>query len=81
MNNNGTVLITGASSGIGFELAKIFSKNNFNLVVVARNKKKLERAAEKFVDDSIFVLSVVQDLATPGAPQEIYNILQEKNNY
>ena len=35
-----TVLITGASSGIGYELAKIYAKNGHNLVVVARNKKK-----------------------------------------
>ncbi len=37
-----TVLITGASSGIGYELAKIYAKNGHDLVVVARNKDKLE---------------------------------------
>ena len=34
------ILITGASQGIGFELAKQFAKNdNFNLYLVSRNKK------------------------------------------
>ena len=38
------ILITGASQGIGFELAKQFAKNdNFNLYLVSRNKKKLEK--------------------------------------
>ena len=37
-----TVLITGASSGIGYELAKIYAKNGYNLVVVARSRDKLE---------------------------------------
>ncbi|MBS0616836.1 MAG: SDR family NAD(P)-dependent oxidoreductase, partial [Spirochaetes bacterium] len=34
-------LITGASSGIGYELAKIFAARGYDLVVVARNAKSL----------------------------------------
>lgn len=44
-----TVLITGASSGIGYELAKIYAKNGHNLVVVARNKDKLEILKKRFL--------------------------------
>jgi len=40
---NETVLITGASSGIGNALAIEFAKHNYNLVVVARNQKRLEK--------------------------------------
>lgn len=36
-----TVLITGASSGIGFSLAEVFAKNNYNLILVARREEKL----------------------------------------
>lgn len=39
------VLITGASSGIGLELAKIFAANNYDLVLVARNIQELETLA------------------------------------
>jgi short-subunit dehydrogenase len=44
---NKTVLITGASSGIGLELARIFAKNNTNLVLVARSENKLNSLADE----------------------------------
>ena len=37
-----TALITGASAGIGYELSKVNAKNGYNLVLVSRNKQKLE---------------------------------------
>jgi uncharacterized protein len=37
-----TVLITGSSNGIGYELAKIHTENGGNLVLVARSKDKLD---------------------------------------
>ncbi|MBT7903643.1 SDR family oxidoreductase [Candidatus Woesearchaeota archaeon] len=42
-----TVLITGASSGIGLELAKIYAKNNHDLVIVSRNKLKLNEICKE----------------------------------
>ena len=41
------VLITGATSGIGYEFAKIFAQNNYNLILCARSKDKLEEIKEK----------------------------------
>jgi short-subunit dehydrogenase len=41
-----TVLITGASAGIGYELSKIFAQNGYNLVLVSRNKQRLEVIAK-----------------------------------
>ena len=41
-----TVLITGASSGIGLELARIFAKNSYDLILVARREAELQTLAE-----------------------------------
>jgi len=43
-----TVLITGATSGIGLELAKIFATDNVNLLLVARNEQKLSEIKQEF---------------------------------
>lgn len=75
-----TALITGASSGIGLELAKEFAKNNHNLVLVARSGEKLKNLKESLESDfGVEVLIIPKDLALPAAAQEIYNILNDKS--
>ena len=49
--NTETVLITGASSGIGLDVARGFYEQGANLVLNARNKEKLEKAAKKLGDE------------------------------
>ena len=44
---NKTALITGASSGMGYHLTKLFAKNGYNLVLVARTRDDLEGVSEK----------------------------------
>ena len=46
---NETILITGASSGIGFEMSKILAAQNYNLILVARNEKKLDEIKLDFI--------------------------------
>lgn len=41
MKSNQAALITGATSGIGYELSKLFAKNGYNLVLTARNKQQI----------------------------------------
>jgi uncharacterized protein len=74
-----TVLITGASEGIGYEFAKLFAKEGYNLVVVARNEAKLNRiAAELSEAHGISVKVIVKDLSKGDAPEEIYDELQRE---
>jgi short-subunit dehydrogenase len=58
-----TVLITGASSGIGLELAKLFAADKSDLVLVARNKAALEKLEEELQrDHGVQVLVEPNDL-------------------
>ena len=45
MSDRKTALITGASSGIGYELARLFARDQHNLILVARSRDKLVKLA------------------------------------
>ena len=71
---NKTVLITGASTGIGYELSKVFSKNGYNLVLVSRNSQKLEILAKEMEKQHDIKAKVIpKDLSKSFAPQELYD--------
>jgi short-subunit dehydrogenase len=68
----GTALITGASSGIGLELAKLFARDGYDLVLVARRREKLETLGEDLGRrHGIRFRAIAADLADPAAPAEI----------
>ncbi|MGV3152286.1 SDR family NAD(P)-dependent oxidoreductase [Sarcina ventriculi] len=74
-----TALITGASFGLGFEFADIFAKEKYNLVIVARNKEKLEDVAlELRKKYGIEVTIIVADLSNVNSPKRIYDEISEK---
>lgn len=69
-----TALITGASSGIGYELSKVFAKNGYNLVLVSRNREKLILVSEELrKQHDIQVTVIPKDLFKWPSPQEIYD--------
>ena len=71
-------LITGASEGIGCELAKLFAEDKFNLVLVARNEERLNQlAGELRSEHGIEVKVLAKDLSATTAPQEIFNALRD----
>lgn len=72
-----TVLVTGASSGIGWELAKCFAADKTDLILVARNREALEKLAETLrFEHDIQVTVLVADLAKPEAPQQVFDELK-----
>lgn len=74
-----TALITGASGGIGYELAKLFAKEQHDLVLVARSGGKLEQFADELQRQfGITVKSVALDLTAAAAPQALFDQLQRE---
>ncbi|GAA4272643.1 SDR family oxidoreductase [Aquimarina gracilis] len=74
-----TALITGASGGIGLELAKVHASKGDNLVLIARNEaklKELKSELEKDYDIEVFVIA--KDLSIPNAAQDVYNETTQK---
>ncbi len=71
-----TALITGASSGIGLELAKLFAADKSNLVLVARSQDKLDALADAVRrEHGVETLVLAHDLADPAAPQAVFDQL------
>ncbi len=70
------VLITGASSGLGLELAQLFAAERSNLVLVARREQQLQTLAEQLRSQhNVDVRVLARDLSQPAAPQEIFDEL------
>lgn len=70
---NKTALITGASSGIGAELAKVFAGNKHNVILVARRLDKLEELKEELVKNEVSVETIKMDLAQPNAAKSLFD--------
>ena len=73
-------LITGASSGIGLELAKIAAANNINLILLARNADRMMQLRTELEErHSIKVLVVGCDLSEPNTVEKITALLNSRN--
>ncbi len=77
---NKTVLITGASAGIGLEFAKIFAKEKYDLVITARNETKLNELANEIKNKNNVKVNVLAiDLSKQNAGERIFNELKNEN--
>jgi short-subunit dehydrogenase len=75
-----TALITGASSGIGKELARIHASKGGNLVLVARRENELESLRSELEEKFKVKVDVLQqDLSVEGAAQTVYEFCKDKN--
>ena len=77
---NKTALISGATSGIGYELAYIHAKQGGNLVLVARSKDKLELIKQDLEDKyKISAYIIAKDLSIKDSPKDVYDEVIKNN--
>jgi short-subunit dehydrogenase len=75
---NKWAVVTGASSGIGYEIAQLLARGGYDLLVVARsrdNLEELERELERRYETEVKVL--VQDLAKPHSAEKVYEAARQ----
>ena len=68
------VLITGASSGIGKDMAKILGKKGYSLVLVARDEKRLNRVKEEIGNEDVEIVKM--DLSIPENCITLHNMIK-----
>lgn len=77
--NNQYALITGATSGIGNELAKLFAADGYQLVIVSRSQDDLDKcAAELRQQYGVNVVTIAKDLFNANAPFELYDEVKQQ---
>ncbi|MES2386595.1 MAG: SDR family NAD(P)-dependent oxidoreductase [Bacteroidota bacterium] len=79
VHENQVALITGATSGIGFEIAKCFAKDHYKLIIVGRSHESLGKKAEVLRNyGSPYVTSIAADLSKPDGAQKLYDEVKAK---
>ena len=69
-------LITGASSGIGRDMARTLSKKGYDLVLVARDKEKLNKVKEELEKEKVKIETIVIDLSEEENCKELHKRVQ-----
>ncbi len=71
-------LITGATSGIGYELARLFGSMGHHLILVARTESDLLTAKKEFSDLGMDIITIPKDLFEPRAAAELYQDIKNR---
>ena len=73
------VLITGTTSGLGREFARLFAKNGYNIVAVARNEALLQQQKQELERHfGVEMVYIVKDLSAENSAQEVYDEIKHK---
>jgi hypothetical protein len=72
-------LVTGGTSGIGYELVKLLAKDGYNLIVVARTERDLIQVANEVKKHGVDVITIAKDLFEIENSFELYNEVKTKN--
>jgi uncharacterized protein len=73
-----TVLITGASEGIGYELSQLFANAHYQLILVARNEQKLNSMSETFTSNGVQCTYFVADLSIMSEVETLANKIDQQ---
>ncbi|MDN3020047.1 SDR family oxidoreductase [Paenibacillus sp. BSR1-1] len=71
-----TALITGATSGLGYEFVKLFANDGYNLVLVARDEAKLKEIKQSY--SQVEVTVIPKDLSVIGAAKEVFREIEDR---
>ena len=66
-------LVTGGSSGLGYALAELLGKQNYSIIVIARNQEKINAAVAKLASQSITAKGISCDITDEAALQRTYD--------
>ncbi len=80
VNITSYTLITGGTSGIGYEMAKIFAKNGHNLVIVARDEADLAVSCQKLSEEGVKVITISKDLSLPESASQLYKEIKKRKD-
>ena len=78
-NSRSCVLITGATTGIGYELAKLYARDGKNLILIARNEDKLREVKEELSLYNIKIYTLALDLTVNNSCEKILESVNKNN--
>ena len=76
--SNKTIIVTGASSGLGVTFAKFLSERKANVVIAARRLEKLEKLAAELSSKGLQTLAVACDVTKSDDVSNMFNVAEEK---